>query len=481
MQGKEIYPNNSSLWANWFVYIFTNSRLPRSREYVDYRDRIANDRILSYYLRRMIKKYLEKLEKLSVWQIVLAAFVFRLLLSFTAWHPDVNNHVDWAIRFFQYGFSKFYAPESNVWSFTWPNQPPGTVYMFAGVKLLYDLIFQIVWFVNVHIPLFPSAVMTYVEDNFLYVLTKLPSILSDLGQGVLIYKVVKHLKEDSVAKFSLIVFLFNPASWYNSAVWGQTDAVINFFGLLAFYLLLQKRLVFALLMLSMSLYVKVSLAIFVPLFVIIMIRQRYEMRKVILAVLVSLGVIGLVTLPFSSHPVSFLNYVYTKIVLKEQLQLITANAFNIWAGIAGIHERPHEAIFLLLSYKYWGLLLFGLAYLPVLYLVYKKQEERAVYVSLALAAFSAFMFLTNMHERYLYPLFPAFTILIGLDRKLIGLFIAVSGIHLLNLYNFWWVPEIRVVVSVMSAFDRLLPRLLGFGMLMLFYLLYKRLYRANLR
>ena len=81
------------------------------------------------------------MNKKLVW-IFAVALLFRVVLAFGAWHPDLNNHVDWGIRFFQYGPSKFYAPESNVWNYTWPNQPPGTTYVFAGVRKIFESSFN---------------------------------------------------------------------------------------------------------------------------------------------------------------------------------------------------------------------------------------------------------------------------------------------------------------------------------------------------
>ena len=113
--------------------------------------------------------------------IFIIAFLVRAVLAFVGWHPDVNNHVDWGIRIFTYGPGKFYAPESNVWNYTWPNQPPGTIYIFALMRKLYELLFSIFWWVNVNVSLFPSTVMTWVEDYLYIGLLKLPAILSDFG------------------------------------------------------------------------------------------------------------------------------------------------------------------------------------------------------------------------------------------------------------------------------------------------------------
>lgn len=410
------------------------------------------------------------------WIIFIIAFSLRAVFAFLTWHPDLNNHVDWGIRFFQYGANKFYAPESNVWSYTWPNQPPGTTYMFAGIRKLYEYIFSFFWFINVRIPAFPSTIITFFEKTLYQALLKLPSILSDLGIGYLIYKLTNK-------KLALILWLFNPIVLYNSSLWGQYDSVIGFFALLSFYLLLRRKLSFAVLAFAASIYIKASLLIFLPIFIVVAIRQKYKIGEYILSVLMTLTVIGLITLPFSKGNVFvWLFNLYKDKIFVQQLHIITANAFNIWATIAGIHERPEISMLGPLSYKSWGQILFALSYLPGVYFVWRKQNIKTIFWVLAISAFSSFMLLTNMHERYLYPLFAPIAILIGLNMISSVSYIFISLISLLNLYNFWWFPRIPLLINFLSFGDRLMPRILGFvmfGFFASFYLKYLRLFKRG--
>lgn len=413
----------------------------------------------------------------KLFYIFLAAFIFRIVLAFIVWHPDLNNHIDWGIRFWQYGFDKFYS--ANVWSFTWPNQPPGTIYLFAGIRKLFEFVFSILWTINIKIPVFPSIIVSYAETNLYPALLKLPGILSDLGIGYLIYKLVYKLtNKEKLSIFGLCLWLFNPIVWYNSAVWGQYDSVINFLALLSFYFLIEKKLLFAFLAMAISLYTKASLLIFLPIFAIIAFRQKYPLKKWIISFVVTLLAIGLITLPFAKgEPFSWLFNLFKDKIFAHQLQVITANAFNIWVGVAGIHERPQTLPFLGMTYQYWSYILFSIFYLPTLWLVWKKQNIKSIVWSLAIAAFGSFMLLTNMHERYLYPLFPYLTILTAVKLVSIYPYILISLLSLLNLYNFWWVPQIPFLVDILSWGDRLVPRILG-GINFLLYLnIYSKFYR----
>jgi Gpi18-like mannosyltransferase len=408
--------------------------------------------------------------------LFLGALVLRLIFSFLVWHPDVNNHIDWGLRFWEYGPKDYYM--ANVWNFTWPNQPPGTMYLFAGIYKLYLAIFSIFWKINVSISVFPSNIVTLLEERGYQALVQLPAILADFGIAYLIYWILKKIKTKKLAIFGAALFLVNPIIWYNSAVWGQTDAIINFLALLAFVLLLEKKLTWAVLALVVSLYIKVSLLIFVPVFAIIVFRQKYKLIDIVKSAAVSLLVIGVLTLPFAKgEPYSWLFQLYKDKIFTQQLQVITANAFNVWAAITGIYEQPHTLMLGPLTYQVWGLILFGISLIYPLYLVYKKQDYISIFWALAIISFSSFMLLTNMHERYLYPLFPAFTILAATDKRLLSLYWAVSGLSLVNLYNIWWTPKIEWLVNLLSDNERFFPRILGLVNFGLFANLYTRFLR----
>lgn len=411
--------------------------------------------------------------------IIFFAILFRFIVSFTVWHPDVNNHVDWGIRFFQYGASKFYAPESNVWSFTWPNQPPGTTYLFAGVKTFSDFVFSIFWWINIKVPPFPSNIMFFLEHNLYPGLLKLPSILADVGIAILIYRVFKDVKKKELGRLGAIVWLINPVVWYNSSVWGQTDSVIAFLVFLSFYLLSKNRITLSSLSFALSLYIKASLAIFIPIYIIYALKKKRNVLVYLKAIAISILFIYLATIPFAKgNPLIWLYNLYLDKIFVQQLQVITANAFNIWATIATIHERPQSLMLGPLTYQMWGNIAFIISYVLIAYFSIKSRVSN-IYWSLSLIAISSFMLLTNMHERYLFPFFPFFTILAVANRKYMKVYIILALINLLNLYNFWWVPKINFVVNFLSSDNRLMPRVLGFISFMIYIYLFREFLRQE--
>lgn len=413
------------------------------------------------------------------------AFVFRAVLAFVVWHPDLNNHVDWGIRFWQYGPGDFY--EQNVWSFSWPNQPPGTILIFAAIRKLFEFVFAGFWWLNVTIPFFPSNIMLFFEERLYQALLKLPAILADLGIAYLIFRFLKEkgkgLPAGKAGKLGLWgagIFLVNPAVWYNSSVWGQTDPTVNFFGLLAISFLLKNRLSLSLLSIVVSLFIKASLVFLLPVILIVALRRKYPLAVWARAIGISAAVIFLLTLPFSrGEPFSWLFELYKDKVFGWQLHLITANAFNIWAALTGIHERSDTLMAGPLNFRMWGYILFGGALIPLVVKLYRTYDYINILWVSFLVAFAIFTLSTGMHERYLYPIFPLLTLIVAFERKWLPILIGLSVIYLVNLYNFWWYPRIEFLVDILSAWDRLLPRVLGAIVTVIFIWLYFQFFKRR--
>lgn len=407
-------------------------------------------------------------------KLLLVALIIRLVFAFfpEQIHTDLRNGIDWGIRFWEYGAKYYY--KANVWSFDWPNQPPGTVLLYAAIRKMYEAVFSFFWFINVKVPAFPSNLMFYFEKHLINYIAKIPSIISDFGIAYLVYRFVKEEFNDKKARIAALLFLFNPVIWYNSAVWGQYDSVNNFFGLLSLYLLVRRKLAGVGITFLISIYIKLSLMIFAPVLIIVAIFQKYKPMEYAKAIVCLLIAFILIFAPFSDKNVFIWVYeLYSTRVSVEQLQLITANSFNLWAAVAGIHRLSHNILVGPLSYKWWGTILFTLSLLPAIFLVIKNQTGRSVSWSISIITLSSFMLLTNMHERYLYPFFVIFSIIAVTNRKMAGYYILFSIINTLNLYNFWWVPRIDPLVYFLSFADRFVPRLLGLMSFMVYIYLYK--------
>lgn len=389
-------------------------------------------------------KFMEHLHPRFVQFLLAVAVIFRLILLFGPYHPDLGNHLDWGIKFWEVGPKNFY--ENLIWRVSWANQPPGTIYLFAILRKIYEVIFSLFWWINLKVPSFPSAVIPFLENKLYVALVKLPAILADFGMAYLIYRFVGELKNKKLGRIAALVFLFNPVVWYNSAVWGQTDATINFFAMLAFYLLWKRKSFLGVMSFFASLYFKGSLLIFLPVFLIYFWKSELPRWKKIVYLIVQPVIFAYLSWPFVRwmSPIPWIYHLYRDRIFGHQGNMLTANAFNLWAVFFGIDfNRNDLGKFLGLTFKNWGQLLFGASYLWLLIRLIKgKLSLEKICWTLVLVSFSSFVFMTNMHERYLYPVFPYLTVLIFLFPKTGWTYLFLSLVFLLNLYHLWYVPSI---------------------------------------
>ena len=148
--------------------------------------------------------------------------------------------------------------------------------------------------------------------------------------------------------------------------------------------------------------------------------------------------------------------------------MLSANAFNWWGLVFGIDfSRTDQGMFLGLTYKLWGIILFLLFISKAFYKFVVKELtiERLFYVLLTLT-FGSFLFMTNMHERYLYPLFPYLAILTSLHSLPFSAYLVISLIHLLNLYNLWFYPRVNIIITLLEK-GTLLTQILSVTLLLI--------------
>jgi Gpi18-like mannosyltransferase len=122
--------------------------------------------------------------------------------------------------------------------------------------------------------------------------------------------------------------------------------------------------------------------------------------------------------------------------LANTYECTTCFTFNFW-GIFGNWQNDLD-FFLGISKIYWGLILFSLFFLLLFLIKPIKIKLRSPYIFLttALTVMAFYIFLTRMHERYLFAFFP-FLLLsaILLKSKILTYFyLFASLMYFLNLY-----------------------------------------------
>lgn len=413
-----------------------------------------------------------KIKKIKIGKLLLFGLLIRLvLLIISNYHPDLLNHIDWGNRFLDLGPKKFY--ENIFWDVSWANQPFGSILLFALAAQIKNILFSFILFLNNTFSFFPSFVIPFLEANLHVWLVKLPYILSDIGIAYLIYKIVKKYKA-KYAILSSMIFLLNPIVIYNSTIWGQTDSLINLLALSGIYLTFEKKYLSGIFIFLSTFIFKLSLIIYLPIFGLLLLRRIKDWQKFILPTFTFIAFILILALPFRLDGFSSLKwlwYMYTNRVLVRQGSMLNGNAFNFWGLLFSIDLSKSEFTkFLGLPYQLWGRILYIVYLIPVWLKFFKsKLNIKNLFNALLVSSLGSFIFLTNMHERYLYPIFPLISVLVFLPKSFIKIksIVVLSLIHFLNLYNLWFYPLINPLKSLLIFSNFIVCRTLSFIILII--------------
>ena len=285
-------------------------------------------------------------------------------------------------------------------------------------------------------------------------LVKLPSLLADLGIGYLIYKHFVNEKREKLGRILASVWLFNPVTWYNSAIWGQTDSVVNFLGLISVWALLSKRLTKFVIFFVGSILFKGSLALFAPILLLVAVIQKYSLREWLSAAFGGVTVILVTSIwfhPYVDLPLWLVN-LYRERILPGEIGYLTANAFNFW-WLIDSGKTLDSTLYFGIGARFWGFVITSLGLIFALLHVNKKTSKERVFFVLAFVALTSFLFMTRIHERYLYPFFPYATLLLGYIPGFSFAYFVLSVVHILNLYSEFWAPPFPLLENHSNLFS----------------------------
>lgn len=376
--------------------------------------------------------------------ILLIGLVIRILMLAWSVPLDINGdqrrYEDWAQVAHVYNLADSYTGRHNTTVIN--NEPPGTLYIISGTYESYIVIGKLIAKITHTAP----GSIQFVNSYLLHLMMRFPSLLTDLGMGILAYLLVRKEQGDTRGVLAAGLIVLNPIVFYNSSVWGQTDSLNNFFFLLSLFLAFRKQYVFSILAYAVSVYIKLSLLPLLPFYaVFLFVHSKYDWKKLLLGGVLSFALVVLATFPISSQPLSWL---LTNIpaMSRGELQNITNAAFNFWwAATCGPLSCPHSLPVISdrlvgIPYNTWSYVLFAAATLPLLYLQVKHPTrfttKKYVFFLFALVAFATFLFLPRMHDRYLYPFFPLAAVAISLSKNiknLLVLYCLLSVIYMGNI------------------------------------------------
>ena len=486
----------------------------------------------------VIEKHPEGVKRMKkyIYVLLLTGLIFRIAISFRTYSGDVSNHIIWGKDAVDQGLQGLYERNfEKLYGHTSPNYPPLTILIFAFLYLIKNWIYQIAWFLNLRFPIFPSNLIFLLKEFDYYpYLLKLPAIFADIGIAYISYLFLNKIrvKNQVTNKLITLFILFNPAYFYNSAYWGQTDSIPLFFLLVSFYILIyQKKFLTSAILFTLGLLSKQTIIIFIPLYLIVLFhlsnlsrhsdpelvegeessdppaggkrKLRFGMsnvpsldfsvtsflrndslRSFIIVSLVTFIIFWLFFLPFyqNGNPLLFpLTTYLNKIILVSGLPFTSNHAFNFWYLLTGSRTTLASSKFIFnISYEILGYLVTGIISFLILFrLCIRSQNNyiRNFFYAGFLIPLTSFIFLTKIHERHLIVTLP-FLLLLTINNKfLLVTYIYISLFNFLNMYHNWWSPNFFYLQKLLST--DFVINVLTIGLLIFYVLLLLRFFKSE--
>ncbi|NLE26344.1 MAG: hypothetical protein GX625_13570 [Clostridiaceae bacterium] len=334
-------------------------------------------------------------------------FIFRILITCIKPYPiDMSGYVAWSKYLANYGPSQFY----------------GT----SGFHVVYAPFFQyFLWFTG------EIVNKLSVSTSLHAFLIKFWSVLFEFIGAWLILVLSEKANKAKAGTIMALIYLINPGVYINSSIWGQFDSIpaTMLIGVIALFEFRKHNL--AALLFLIAVLTKPQSGLLLPVVLYLYFKDfKIDLRsfiRLVTGLLSGLFIYYAIVLPFylptslayklpkMIDPLYWLFELYFNSV--KDYPYATANAFNLWFLLGG-QIQPDNLPFLGLSYFIWGniLMIAGLLFAFVCLLKGKASTYSIAYFSY-LVQFSAFFFMTKMHERYLLPAIVFITLASVFEKK----------------------------------------------------------------
>jgi 4-amino-4-deoxy-L-arabinose transferase-like glycosyltransferase len=364
--------------------------------------------------------------------LVLRAFIAGVYLPLSGFAIDIGDFTAWAQRLAAVGPGSFY--EAGYFS----DYPPGYLYVLWVLGSLGGILAPLV------------------GQDVTGALVKLPGILADIGVAWLLFALCRRWGAELIAdRWSRVgperlgiaaatIYLFNPGTVFNSAVWGQIDSVGTLVVLATIHALARGRTELAALGAVVALLVKFQFAFLVPVVAVIGLKRhlfgrstdpqhaRRDPLRVVTSLAVGFWALTVLMLPFrmflyapleGGDPRGLLGFLPeadpSRSLIGKFVEAagtytgLSVNAFNLWRNpFSGLGDTLHwgdDTVVgltvgsLALSWQQVGTLLFAVVALFALWRAARRDDLRGVLLVALVLAIAFFVLPTRVHERYLFP------------------------------------------------------------------------------
>lgn len=395
--------------------------------------------------------------------LLLSAALLRLLLAFLpGFAVDIGVFRFWSTQLAEHGPWDFYNRDFFV------DYAPGYMYPLLLIGKLRQ------WL--------------SLSDGQVEYMLKLPSIAADLASAYLLYRFLDGQRLE-VRLAAAALYLVFPAALLVGAIWGQADSLLAFFLLLAVYYVSRDRPLAGAMAFTAGFLVKPQAIAALPFLTLWIMRHHppqwrqtnFGLRLPIAPkVWYQCAAVGFVTLllliiPFFTYkPWELIPQLYDA----TNVQNYRTNSFwayNFW-NLGGLFDmgfkpdvpgiKPGEGEWMGISHRLWGVLMFVTAITLILFATRRSRGAGMLALGTALSVLAFYLFLTRMHERYIFAFFlPFLAACVLLESRLLwSSFIVLGLVHFFNLYHvyaYYNKNELRV-----EAFYKWLEKgdLLGTGL-----------------
>jgi len=266
-------------------------------------------------------------------------------------------------------------------------------------------------------------------------LLKLPAILADVGVAALLYRLAGRWRGPRAGLLAAGLYLFIPVTWYDSALWGQVDAVAALVMVAALVLLVEGWSEPAAALAVLGVLVKpqalVCLVVVAPVLVRRHLLARQQPVRLVTSALAAVLTGALVLAPFdigrfaspalAGVPVlgSFAGLVGLIQSASAQYSVLTANAYNAWALVgpqplvAAVGRWTADSLPVVgsVSASTVGTVLLVAVALLVAAGLLRRDGVVPIVVGFTVIAFAFYALPTRVHERYLFPAFTSGAVL----------------------------------------------------------------------
>lgn len=366
-------------------------------------------------------------------------FLVRLLfLPSLGFHNDISSFEAWTLTLAGNPPWEFYAKTSFA------DYPPGYFLVLWVLGGIYNVLAAL-------------HVASPADGTFLVLrlLVKVPALVLDLVDGVLIFAIVRRYAAESIALGAAALFVLNPATIYVSAYWGQIDSVSWGCVLFALWFALRSgdvpaktsaRVAWAWIALAFSILIKPQGALVgIVLLAFAFATPDAEVRRrrligtgIGLAASVVLAYLIVVLFRANPNPVADFAWLFDRYRFGSAVYPYnTINAFNLYAIKQPFWQTDlTPLVFFGMPFGpmvVWGvgLVLAATALITARYL--QQRDDRAFLEAAMLVAFAFFVLATRMHERYIYGAFLLSMPLVAFTRRYWAAAGLLSVTTLLNL------------------------------------------------